>query len=277
MDPTHCNLNARNAFKGIFGVHQRSLTTSNESAGYHYKKHPISNALLFRYLDTEKFTEKELGDLFDRIKGFSKDKTINQEMLRSYFDTRLLELESEGDSIIDESKDVEKIRQDFCRNEAQRMWTSLCSNHHSEPSQISDSTISKRDFIKTIREKASVVDFKRTLPITTSMILIGASVGVITPAMPFVVEQIGLSASEYGMVVSAFALARTAANVPSAIAIEKHGRRPYMIHSLSLIALGVGGIGFASSFEELYLCRLMTGFGVSLLAGAGTLMVTGKC
>jgi MFS family permease len=115
---------------------------------------------------------------------------------------------------------------------------------------------------------------KRTWPITSSMMLIGASVGVVTPAMPFVVENMGLTTSEYGLVVLAFALARMAANVPSAIAIERHGRRPYMIHSMALIAVGVGGIGIATSFEELYLCRLMTGVGVSLLGCAATLMMT---
>lgn len=38
-----------------------------------------------------------------------------------------------------------------------------------------------------------------------------------------------------------------------------------MVHSLLVISLGVGGIGLASSFEELYFCRLLTGAGVSLL------------
>uniref|UniRef100_A0A7S3DXK2 Major facilitator superfamily (MFS) profile domain-containing protein n=1 Tax=Entomoneis paludosa TaxID=265537 RepID=A0A7S3DXK2_9STRA len=188
------------------------------------------------------------------------------------------------------------MRQDFCNLESKRIWESIAKDAQTikaanggsslqpvisnnaaittSADALTDIFVSKQEFIEVLRNKASSVDLKRTWPITSSMILIGASVGVITPAMPFVVEQMGLNASEYGLIVSAFGLARMLGNVPSAVAIEKWGRRPFMIHSLSLIALGVGGIGWASTFEELYLCRLMTGVGVSLLGGAATLMVT---
>lgn len=133
--------------------------------------------------------------------------------------------------------------------------------------------ISKADFLRVLREKATRVDLPRTMPITASMLLVGASVGVITPAMPFVVESLALSTSQYGMTVSAFGLAKMAANIPSAIAVERHGRKPYMTYSLAVVALGVGGIGLASSFEELYVCRLLTGLGVAALSTAGTMMI----
>jgi MFS family permease len=63
-------------------------------------------------------------------------------------------------------------------------------------------------------------------------------------------------------------------NIPAAILVERHGRKPYMTYSLAVIALGVGGIGLASSFEALYVCRLLTGLGVAALSTAGTLMIT---
>jgi MFS family permease len=72
---------------------------------------------------------------------------------------------------------------------------------------------------------ASSVDMKRTLPITISMLLVGSSVGIITPVMPFVVENLGLTPGQYGMVVSAFAAAKMSCNVPSAILVERHGRK----------------------------------------------------
>jgi MFS family permease len=75
------------------------------------------------------------------------------------------------------------------------------------------------------------------------------------------------------MTVSAFGLAKMAANIPSAIAVERHGRKPYMTYSLAVVALGVGGIGMAGSFEELYVCRLLTGLGVAALSTAGTMMI----
>ena len=43
---------------------------------------------------------------------------------------------------------------------------------------------------------------------------------------------------------------------------------------MAVIALGVGGIGLAGSFEELYLCRLFTGLGVAGLSTAATMTVT---
>jgi MFS family permease len=43
-----------------------------------------------------------------------------------------------------------------------------------------------------------------------------------------------------------------------------------------VISLGVGGVGFASGFEHLYICRLLTGLGVAALSTATTLAVTGE-
>jgi len=272
------------------------------------EKDEITNPRLFRYLRLETFSEDEMGSVFDRIRQEhlasttkdsdassnvqeQNDPTIDAEMMESFFAGRLSELENERpDDEYDHDKDVAQLRRDFVQSESHRIWNTL-TNDMAEIATTTKSdsknptttttatntttnTLSKAQFVANLRHKASSIDLRRAWPITSSMLLIGASVGIITPAMPFVVEQVGLTASEYGAVVSAFALARMLANVPSAIAIERFGRRPFMIHSLSLIALGVGGIGLASTFEELYLCRLMTGVGVSLLGGAATLMIT---
>ena len=43
-----------------------------------------------------------------------------------------------------------------------------------------------------------------------------------------------------------------------------------------VISLGVGGIGVAGGFEQLYLCRLLTGLGVAGLSTAATMTVTGE-
>ena len=43
-----------------------------------------------------------------------------------------------------------------------------------------------------------------------------------------------------------------------------------------VISLGVGGIGLAGGFEQLYLCRLLTGLGVAGLSTAATMTVTGE-
>lgn len=43
---------------------------------------------------------------------------------------------------------------------------------------------------------------------------------------------------------------------------------------MAAIAIGVGGIGLSTCFEELYLCRLFTGLGVAALSSAATMTVT---
>lgn len=151
---------------------------------------------------------------------------------------------------------------------------SSSSTNTNDTSLTINASISKSDFVDRMTELASAVDHKRSAPVVFSMLLVGASVGVVSPAMPFVVQALELTASQYGAVVAAFGLAKMLGNVPAAIAVERHGRKPYMTYSLALIALGVGGIGLASSFEELYACRLMTGLGVAALSTAGTLMIT---
>lgn len=51
-------------------------------------------------------------------------------------------------------------------------------------------------------------------------------------------------------------------------------QQPYLVYSLIAISTGVGCIGIASSFEELYACRLITGLGVAGLSCAATMAVT---
>ena len=46
------------------------------------------------------------------------------------------------------------------------------------------------------------------------------------------------------------------------------------MYSLSVIALGVGGIGLATQFEHLWVCRLLTGAGVAALSTAATLSIS---
>ena len=152
------------------------------------------------------------------------------------------------------------------------------TNYHNrkqiDSTSIPPMTMTQTQFVDRITTLASQVDVQRSIPVFVSMLLVGASVGVIAPAMPFVVQSLQLSTAQYGHVVAAFGWSKMIGNIPAAILVERHGRKPYMTYSLAIIAMGVGGIGLASSFETLYLCRLLTGFGVAALSTAGTLMIT---
>ena len=235
---------------------------SNNSASDETKSNdPMPLSKLYRYLDLETFRDTELNAVFNRISR--GDQRVNRSNIEQFLLERIRVLEKENGIVGDET-DVEEHRRKYASRETTRflrVWDN-------------GDAFDRQTFVNTILVKASQVDVARALPVTVSMLLVGSSVGVLTPAMPFVVEELGLTASQYGFVVSAFPLAKMAWNIPSAIAVERYGRKPFMSNSLVLIAIGVGGIGLASHMEELYLCRLLTGAGVSLLSAAGTLMVT---
>ncbi|GMH77636.1 hypothetical protein TL16_g07478 [Triparma laevis f. inornata] len=122
--------------------------------------------------------------------------------------------------------------------------------------------------------KSSSLDLKALAPITTSMLLVGSCVGMITPIMPYIVSNLSLSTQEFGYVISAFGLAKLIGNIPSAILVERHGRKPYLVYSLLAVGAGTAGIGFAGGLEELIACRLAIGFGVASLSTAATLSIT---
>lgn len=209
--------------------------------------------------------------------------SLDQSALELFMRKRIHELELESDQrlssfaaegketsfCLSQQADFDTDRQQYAAQEAAAILTLLRPN----PADAAV-TLTKQRFVDRLTELASAVDRKRSAPVFLSMLLVGASVGVVTPAMPFIVQALELNASQYGAAVSAFALAKMLGNVPAAIAVERHGRKPYMTYSLAVIALGVGGIGWAGSFEELYACRLLTGLGVAALSTAGTLMVT---
>ena len=126
----------------------------------------------------------------------------------------------------------------------------------------------------TLHDTTKAVDLQALLPITSSMLLVGSCVGMITPVMPYIVENLSLSTAEFGYVVSAFGLAKLLGNIPSAILVERHGRKPYLVYSLLFIGGGSAGIGFAGSLDQLLSCRMAIGFGVAALSTAATLSIT---
>lgn len=182
----------------------------------------------------------------------------------------LSEDESESESECEIIKKQEEMKS-FAALESQRAIKLLLNDDIA----VSNNTpgIQRADLQRRISELATKIDTNRTIPISASMVLVGSSVGIIIPIMPYVVSNLGLTAGQFGMVVSSFALAKLFANVPAAVLVERHGRKPYLVHSLVIISMGVGGIGLATQLEHLILCRTLTGLGVSLLSTAATLAI----
>jgi len=218
--------------------------------------------------------QQQVSDLQDDSLSYSNNDALTQDQLSKFLETRIMKLEEENGHLTDDEIKAGSSRQTFVAEEAQRCWEFLFRYLPTGGKAQSRSSLTSEEFCLAVKESASSLDTKRLLPMTLSMVLVGSSVGVVTPAMPFVVQELGLTAGEYGLVVSAFALSKMAGNIPSAVLVERHGRKPYLVYSMAAIAFGVGGIGFATSFEHLYLCRLATGMGVASLSAAVTMTVT---
>ena len=264
--------------------------------------------ILYRYLGLETFSDDELNHVFDQIIQTSMHSTtdtmttstvdrptleqerpwhgktdsvvLTQDIVRHYILHRIHDLEQkDNDSTEDatataastDPDDINRQRYEYATLQATQFLRHFETTKNQPQSE--QRPITKTVFRETIISIAETVDYSKTMPITVSMLMVGTSVGIISPVMPFVVESMGLTTGQYGLVVSAFALAKIAGNVPSAVLVERHGRKPYMVHSLSLIALGTGGIGLAYNFEQLYLCRLLVGIGVAALSSASTMSI----
>jgi len=132
----------------------------------------------------------------------------------------------------------------------------------------------RKPFISHLQSLATKIDYTQSLPISINMFVVGTSVGMIVPMMPWLVYEFGLSTGQYGWVVGSFAVAKCLGNIPSTIGVERYGRKPMLTYSLLVVGLGVGMMGLSSQFEHLIVCRLCTGLGVAALSTAATLSMT---
>ena len=94
----------------------------------------------------------------------------------------------------------------------------------------------------TLRSVGNKLD-DRIWAVTVSFALTGASIGMIIPCMPFLVKELQLSSSEFGLVITSFAIAKLLTNIPAAHYVDLIGRKNMLVSGLSLCALGIGGIG----------------------------------
>ena len=258
---------SRVATKTAYNPTRRKVSSTALVDSKQFHKAPTHH--VYQWLQLKEFSEAEFSQRFDEIRGKNDPEThIQLTDIQRYIDEQIeKEQRDENSTTTELSIDQQTVKERYIQTIAHELFNFFQPSRHS-------ATIHKDAFVQRLQESARQVDMRRTWPIAMSMLVVGTSVGVITPAMPFVIDNLQLTASQYGHVVSAFALAKMIGNIPTAIAVEQHGRKPYMTQSFYVIALGVGGIGLASSYEELVFCRLLTGMGVSFLSGAATMMMT---
>lgn len=117
----------------------------------------------------------------------------------------------------------------------------------------------------------------RVWPLGLSFLGTGLSIGIITPILPLLVESLKMPPSQFGLVVSAFGLAKLVGNIPSAHWVEKYGRKTVMVQGMVLCSIGIGSVGLAVDpnfgTQSLLVSRLITGFGVSAFTSAAFMML----
>mmetsp|Transcript_51621 Transcript_51621/g.95556 ORF Transcript_51621/g.95556 Transcript_51621/m.95556 type:complete len:553 (-) Transcript_51621:20-1678(-) len=107
----------------------------------------------------------------------------------------------------------------------------------------------------------------RVWSIAASMLVTGVSVGAAIPAMPLLVQQLGMTEAQFGYTISAFGLAKLLANVPAGLFVDMYSRRGAMALGLLLNSVGMAGCGMAGSFPELAAARFVAGMGASFIVG----------
>jgi predicted MFS family arabinose efflux permease len=93
----------------------------------------------------------------------------------------------------------------------------------------------------------------------TGFFLINFNVVMMIPLLPFVGQELGLSASESGLLLAAFPLVALASNLVLGPWIDRFGRRSFIILGASSYALLFAAAAAANSTEILVLCRASTG------------------
>ena len=207
---------------------------------------PMERFRLYRYLQLQTFSKEELADVFDRITVDNDDNnnaSNNSSILATDKDTVVIREQHVTNFLLQRIQEIEKEEQKssashdnltattddnkyaserfrYAQHEARRLMQVFDTDTTSP-----NTTVTKDHFVQTITDQAIAVDYKKMAPITLSILLVGTSVGIVTPAMPFVVSALELTPGQYGTVVSAFALAKMAGNIPSAIFVERHGRK----------------------------------------------------
>jgi len=112
---------------------------------------------------------------------------------------------------------------EYVKAETKQLWSFLLENKKNYTHDNKEMTTIS-EFTYRLIQSGRLIDIKRLWSFTFSMIGIGVSFGITAPAFPFLVQNLGLTTGEYGMIVSAFALKKLFGYVPFAVLVEQHGR-----------------------------------------------------
>ncbi|MBN1687464.1 MAG: MFS transporter [Spirochaetales bacterium] len=115
-----------------------------------------------------------------------------------------------------------------------------------------------RRYITLFKQNRSVF----VICVTTVISMLGQ--GIMSPVIPLLASQFGVSVAAVGFVVSAFGISRLFLNVPAGIIGERFGRRLLMTIGLMCNALGLVLTGTANSVIVMAVWRFVSGAGSAM-------------
>ena len=104
--------------------------------------------------------------------------------------------------------------------------------------------------------------------VTSGVLMAGHA--CVAPALPAFAAELGATAAQVGMSLSAFALARLLLNQPAGAFADEKGRRPLLVAGPLITALGMFGCASAGSLPELLFHRFVAGAGSAAYASGAS-------
>jgi len=166
---------------------------------------PMEARRVYRYFHLEQFSNEELEERFDSIVSIQHESkpavmdAMTKEQVQIYLEQTIDKMESEGNTklptttvaklIPDDDDDREDLsknqdwRQQYIHVQTQQVWNFLQTPQANNNSSTDSIIITKEQFVTKLRDSAQSVDFRRIGPLTLSMLMVGSTVGVTTPAM----------------------------------------------------------------------------------------------
>ncbi len=98
--------------------------------------------------------------------------------------------------------------------------------------------------------------------------------GIVVPAIPVFARSFGVSHTEVGFIISAFAIARFASGLFAGKLVDRFGERSIFTFGVFMVAISVGLAGLAQNYEQLLFFRAAGGFGSSMFSvAAGSIII----
>lgn len=184
-----------------------SILSSGDYAGKQY--HEVSameNTVIYSWLNLQSFSDDEIREVARTLRRCSEDNgkesrgSISVEGVKKFMMERIKRRIKRNGNNIDQPDSIGIEVHEYLNNQARKFMTSF--RPEDDTVEINALRISESAMKEKLIEMASTVDYRKVFPLAFSTLLVGSSVGVTIPLMPFISSSLSLSKADYGYVVS---------------------------------------------------------------------------